>query len=116
MPLPLPCGWPERSTFLECAPSETIVTRRRRTGAGRRGAQRRGEVAGAGDLARTLVDWCQLWEVCGRTACRRARACRVTTVPCFGEHIATVFALVEEEPAFRRLLETAEEANGWVDG
>ena len=91
------------------------MTRRHRAGARRRGAQRRGEVAGAGDLARRLVDWCQLWEVCGHTACRRARACRVTTVPCFGEHIATVFALLDEDPAFRRLIEMAEETLAWGD-
>ncbi len=70
---------------------------------------------GAGDLARRLVDWCQLWEVCGRAGCRRARACRVTTAPCFGEHIATVFALLDEDAAFTRLFEMAEEAADTVD-
>jgi len=73
-------------------------------------------VAGGGDLARRLVDWCQLWEICGHTACRRARACRVAAVPCFDAHIATVFALLDEDAAFRRLLEMAEEAKGWIDG
>ena len=100
----------------ERAPPETSVSRRRGVGSRRRDAQRRGNVAGADDLARRLVDWCQLWEVCGHTACRRARACRVAAVPCFETHIATVFALVDEDPAFRRLFETAEEAKEWIDG
>jgi hypothetical protein len=91
-----------------------MVSRRRRSGARRRGAQRRGD-AGARDLARRLVDWCQLWDVCGDTACRRARACRVAAVPCFDAHIATVFALLDEDPAFTRLLETAEETLAWGD-
>ena len=39
---------------------------------------------------REIVDRIGMWAQCGRPACRRARACRVSGAPCFEEQKPTV--------------------------
>lgn len=64
------------------------------------------------DLARAIVDWCGLHEICERAACIRARRCRGPGVPCFDAEAC--HELMAETAVGRDLFEAAiaADANG----
>jgi hypothetical protein len=87
-----------------------MSARRRRAERNRRSCPSTSAAMDFERLARFLGTWCQMWELCGRSTCRRARACCGPRLSCYDRHADTIFTLLNEAPCMRQFFEATRDA------